>query len=416
MENTKKRFSKFLSVTLACIMIAVVAAMPVSAAQLSESQTSYGFFKAVGASKALQVLNQSFFKSYMHKGDPNDATSLDNMLKALDVIENTNRYRAKEGKNALKVTDTMMAIGQTEANYASPTFDHSRQYNNSNWNNVVSNLAVGTANAFSPESAVASWYGEKPQNTPSKSWVMSHWDDVGHYYTMMSKYYSEGYTVTGAGYNSLTQRKLKGYTAACTVETFGPSAFNGEKTYTVSQYRNRLLNYINGKTSSNTRNTNTTTNNTASHNNNSTIQTSNGSTTKSSDGTYTCNATTIVTRQSSTGDPESFTSNSYPEKNGEVNVYITHLYYNLELGSLSADAVVVNGTNRDINVTSIPKCNVYFNGTLVATDPIWFVKPGRISAHRADKNSSILFKKYAKDVNLSSGTLKVESTVNYTLT
>ncbi len=240
-----KTVSKMVSFILALAMMAIVAVLPASAAQLSTAQTSYGFFQSVGAGDALKILNNSTFTPYMHQGDPNDATSLENMLKGLDLVEATNQKRAAEGLAPLKVTDSLMAMAQANVNYSAVKNGHAGVFNETN--QVLDNLAFGMGQ-FAPADAVNSWYGEK-QNVPQGAddqWLIQHWMDpdpktVGHYGTMMSRGYANGYTVAGGAYNHNSKARF----SEVYDMTVGPNASSNETAYTVDQYRARLQNYIN---------------------------------------------------------------------------------------------------------------------------------------------------------------------------
>lgn len=233
-----KQFKKILAMVLALAMMAIVAIIPVSAAQLSDAQTSYGFFQSVGATGALEVLNNSNFRSVMHKGDPNDATSLDNMMKGLDLIEETNKKRAAEGLDPFLVTDTLMAMAQANCNYGAEKMNHANVFNYSD--QVLDCLAWGQT---SPAGAVNSWFSEKnnaPRNADDQ-WYNNNWGNVGHYATLTGKGMAKGYTVAGGAYCYSNKNQYK-HTYN---ESVGPQAINGEQTYTVQQYRDRLQNYIN---------------------------------------------------------------------------------------------------------------------------------------------------------------------------
>lgn len=242
MTKTKLNFRTILSLLLALAMMATLLVLPASAAQLSDAQTSYGFFRSVGATQALEVLNNSNFKSYMHKGDPNDATSLDNMMKGLDLVEETNKKRAEEGLAPFKVTDTLMAMAQANCNYGAEKMGHAQVFNYSD--QVLDCLAWGPS---TPAGAVESWFSEK-QYVPSGAndqWYINNWMNgqktVGHYGSLTSRGYAQGDTVSGGAFSINPSNQYK-YTYN---ETVGPQAINGEQTYTVEEYRARLQNYMN---------------------------------------------------------------------------------------------------------------------------------------------------------------------------
>lgn len=229
----RKTVSKVVSFILALAMMAIVAVLPASAAQLSTAQTSYGFFQSVGAGDALKILNNSTFTPYMHQGDPNDATSLDNMLKGLDLVEATNQKRAAEGLAPFKVTDSLMAMAQANCNYGAANGGHAQVFNNTD--SVLDCLAWGPATS---EGAVEMWFAEK-SNIPAgadEQWIMNNWMYVGHYCTLTGKGYGQGGTLSGGAYckNRNTYN-----------ETEAAQNPRNETAYTVDQYRARLQNYIN---------------------------------------------------------------------------------------------------------------------------------------------------------------------------
>ena len=91
------------------------------------SQGSFGFFKAMGSQAAIDILKNAKYASYTKEGDPNDATSLENMKVTFKWIREANRLRALEGLAPLKVTDLQMAMAQSNANWSDTNMDHSRQ-------------------------------------------------------------------------------------------------------------------------------------------------------------------------------------------------------------------------------------------------------------------------------------------------
>lgn len=233
-----KQFKKILAAVLSLAMMAIVVVIPVSAAQLSDAQTSYGFFQSVGATKALEVLNNSKFRSVMHKGDPNDATSLDNMMKGLDLVEETNKKRAAEGLDPFLVTDTLMAMAQANCNYGAEKMNHANVFNNTD--QVLDCLSWGpTASA----GAVDSWFAEKNnvRAGADTNWYISNWSKVGHYGTLTGKGYAQGAAYAGGAYCYSNKNQYK-HTYN---ESVSSQPLNGEKAYTVQQYRDRLQNYIN---------------------------------------------------------------------------------------------------------------------------------------------------------------------------
>ena len=99
----------------------------VAEADANFNKGSFGFFEAMGSQAAIDILNNAKYASYTKKGDPNDATSLENMKVTFKWIREANRLRALEGLAPLKVTDLLMAMAQSNANWSDTNMDHSRQ-------------------------------------------------------------------------------------------------------------------------------------------------------------------------------------------------------------------------------------------------------------------------------------------------
>ncbi len=76
-----------------------------------------------------------------HRGELLDQAA-DKLYKALDIIEKCNQLRAQEGKSELKVTDTLMAMAQADADYSVIAIGHAQQYQ------VAENCAFGGSNPF----------------------------------------------------------------------------------------------------------------------------------------------------------------------------------------------------------------------------------------------------------------------------
>lgn len=392
MRKTRKRFTSILSLILALAMMATVAVLPASAATLSESQTSYGFFKSVGATQALNLLNNAPKRSYIKKGNPNSATSLTNMLNALKVIDETNKYRAQEGKSALKVTDSAMAMAQANADVSTVTGNHANQFSLSSYGYGHMARAENLAPYPDAASAVAAWYNEKYQA-----------GNKGHYNNMVSSRYGEA----GAAVSNLNQKVyIEDYQDANTNET----------KYTVSQYRSRLQNYINKVGSGNTanrssnqntnRNTNTSRNNTGTTYNN---------------GIYSCTATTVVRQSNPTGTKSDYKDyrglgGQYAVQNGKVIVYVQELKADDTFG-VYADIRIINGTGKAIKLKNIPKLAIYSDDGLLCSGPrsIGYETNTTINPNGQCFIGNVKFNNVHANRNFTTGMLRVESTVTYTL-
>lgn len=120
---------------------------------------SLGFFQEVGASYAAMLLANPGEtsglgdKANTNVGAENDATSLDNMKKALERMSKINELRASEGLKPLNVTDTLMAISQIQTNYAEKYRNHAGNAQDENGNYICTfpvseNLAWGASDPF----------------------------------------------------------------------------------------------------------------------------------------------------------------------------------------------------------------------------------------------------------------------------
>lgn len=259
------------------------------------SKGSYGYFESRGDSQALKVLTDSSvtgtdtsedgggktFLSYTNLGADNDATSLENMKRALDFIKEGNDIRTGKAVSgvsdgadgnfgtlpALKVSSYLMAIGQVNANWM-----NGRQHLAHAIYNGENELALENA-AYSSESGSTTnlsgydpyegWYKREKaaydnlisEGTTDPTELAKSWSKIGHYCTLMSHmnvggtveafdfvstgfgcaYTADSYTSDGWLYNRLTQ-----YMA----QEFSRSNNDGVDFDT---YYNDFMTYYNGK-------------------------------------------------------------------------------------------------------------------------------------------------------------------------
>lgn len=156
---------------------------------------SKGFFQENKSSKALAQLNTDYvapngkrITSYTTIGNPQDATSLENMKLALETMKEGNELRVKGDNNfaamsALKITDELMAISQVNANY-SANFSNGHSENDGPFvKSAGENLAWGGGSPYTRSGS--SWYtSEKAiyDKDPSGNSGV-----VGHYTNLMDK-------------------------------------------------------------------------------------------------------------------------------------------------------------------------------------------------------------------------------------
>lgn len=247
------------------------AAAKIQEAQDVINQGSYGFFVYHGSEGAVKVIDlileyQDAEDTTMTEGmrtnlgAEDDATGLNNVEKALEIIRQGNEYRATDNnfvgekhQAPLLVTDTMMAIAEVRAN-ASSDFGTHWSYLGSQGYHVGENLTWGYTNPqqgwYTDEKAVWDWMLEngydpnsyesftqeireqcaKELGLPSYAFVQ-----VGHYENLMDDYYK----YTGAAYD--------GDWPTASQEFAGELKQKGltDKTYTVDEYLADFLEYKN---------------------------------------------------------------------------------------------------------------------------------------------------------------------------
>lgn len=100
-------------------------------------QGAIGFFRAMGADSAIEIIQNCTHKDYTEVGNSLDATSLDNMLAAIPYMKSINEYRKSVGLSELQVTYKLIAAAIANANYSDVKFGHSMQFDtteNLAWN------------------------------------------------------------------------------------------------------------------------------------------------------------------------------------------------------------------------------------------------------------------------------------------
>ena len=202
---------------------------------------SVGFFESRGSTEAVRTLTDKSANANLDAvklGQAGDATSLENMKKALEWVHTTNDYRAKHNLPALSVNDTLMAMAQADADWSSINYGHAKIFN------VGENLAWGYANPVDP------WYAEKniydaavkkdPSIASMSAYELSQKDpvlyrQVGHYLNIIDP----EWTITGVGTNTANDYR-------CDSEVFlWPNKYYG-KTQTVNDYINSFNTYYDG--------------------------------------------------------------------------------------------------------------------------------------------------------------------------
>ena len=172
--------------------------------------------------------------------NPKSAFHLDNIRKALTIVDQTNAARATRGLPALRLTPTLMAQSAIQTNVGTKLVDHSRIFG------VGENLAWGYAfdkavnDAWmSEESTYNRYVAEHPdrkiawENANSLwKWSKANPHGMGHYLNIINPYC----VAMGAAYNKIDSGKW----SESEGEVFTLSLPSGERTYTTAEFRELL--------------------------------------------------------------------------------------------------------------------------------------------------------------------------------
>lgn len=91
-------------------------------------QGAIGFFKAMGADSAIEIIQNCTYKDYTEIGNSLDATGLENMLSSITVMKNVNAYRKSVGLSELEVSYKLIAAAIADANYSTKNVEHAQQF------------------------------------------------------------------------------------------------------------------------------------------------------------------------------------------------------------------------------------------------------------------------------------------------
>ena len=197
-------------------------------------------------------MDGTVFPAYTHIGSTTDATYINNMYTALDIIEECNRLRALEGLPELKVSDCGMAIGMLNANWSAAYFEETGQLahaaNYGERYNWAENISWGYTD---PVAAFAGWFWQEKANYTGKAvtdpdtgrtYQPVSGGQIGHYLNITNP----NYTVTGAGVSMNCGQPVfaQEFKTKNTIPRPGLGGYEEggvtEELYTVDQYRARL--------------------------------------------------------------------------------------------------------------------------------------------------------------------------------
>ena len=221
---------------------------------------SYGFFKDQGAEEACAVI-ELMMSDRIEEGrrivldaehDASNATNLDNMKRAIDLIEEGNELRTTDdnftGLKPLVITNTMMAIAQanTEHQKNAPVMDH--------WANEDGGLAQFNPKWGTYENIAGSfrdpfdaWYGQEKAEYESGN---DDYLDVGHYLNLTN--FSLESTGLAVGYDSYGRKMyVQDFESGdmCYMEGYGwyknYLKQDDTRSFTVDEYRALFMDYYN---------------------------------------------------------------------------------------------------------------------------------------------------------------------------
>lgn len=187
-----------------------------------DASGSKGFFDSINFNSS-SVFNEGTYARYTYMGAGKDATSLDNMIFALDFIDKCNELRKANGLNELLISAELMACAQYDANASAYTMNHLMYFP------YGENLAWGYS---TPEGAFRGWYDEELE-------AKNRGEDIsqyGHYLNIVNP----DYKVTGFACNQY------GNYRTCQSQMFGYNMVEGVTYYTTAQLRILINNYRNG--------------------------------------------------------------------------------------------------------------------------------------------------------------------------
>lgn len=226
-------------------------------------QGAIGFFRAMGADDAADIILNAKYAGYTEVGNEKDATSLTNMIDAIKWMRSVNDYRKSVGLPELQVTYKLIAAAIADANYSDTIFDHARQYSlteNVAWNYGIDPKGqwVDQEKGFFDQ-AVEALYGitgltgkdaydfYAKHGSAIRKWVANncHWEDgssgtIGHYLNIINP------DLVTMGTAICTKGTMRGYQTHCYTAGESPDSAWKQNPISVDEYEQKLTSYING--------------------------------------------------------------------------------------------------------------------------------------------------------------------------
>lgn len=228
-------------------------------------QGAIGFFRAMGADDAANIILNAKYAGKTEVGNSKDATSLDNMINAIRWMKSVNDYRKSVGLSELQVTYKLIAGAIADANYSDTVLDHARQYDfaeNLAWNYGIdpSGQWIEQEKGFFDKATEALYgvtglVGKDAYDFYAKNgvainhWIADncHWENgssgtVGHYMNIINP------ELAVMGMATCTKGTMSGLQTQCyTAEISGWSGSGWNMNpISVDEYEQKLTSYING--------------------------------------------------------------------------------------------------------------------------------------------------------------------------
>ncbi len=132
---------------------------------------------------AIAVLDSSPVAQATHRGDVNDATTIQNMRESVKWMKRCNEIRQSRGLEPLKVNFTLLAIAMSDCNWSLDNIKHAHVFN------VGENLSWGNSDPF------VKWYDNE-----KKSHEAQDGKETGHYLNIIrSDYEYTGFAIATGG-------------------------------------------------------------------------------------------------------------------------------------------------------------------------------------------------------------------------
>lgn len=228
-------------------------------------QGAIGFFRAMGADDAVNIILNAKYAGKTEVGNSKDATSLDNMLNAIRWMKSVNDYRKSVGLSELHVTYKLIAGAIADANYSDTVLDHARQYafaENLAWNYGIdpSGQWIEQEKGFFDKATEALYgvtglVGKDAYDFYAKNgvainhWIADncHWENgssgtVGHYMNIINP------ELAVMGMATCTKGTMSGLQTQCYTAEISGGTGSGWNTNPISvdEYEQKLTSYING--------------------------------------------------------------------------------------------------------------------------------------------------------------------------